>query len=67
MNSAEALEKLKQGNARFVSGRAEVSGRVDPVNTDLAAGQTPYAIILAVPTAGCRRTSSSTRAWAISL
>lgn len=46
MNAADALEKLKQGNARLVSGTAEVSGRVDTVNTDLAKGQSPYAIIL---------------------
>lgn len=46
LTAAEALERLKQGNERLVTGRAEVAGRVAPVGADLARGQRPYAVIL---------------------
>lgn len=46
VTAAEALERLKQGNQRLVSGQAQVSGRVDPIGADLAKGQQPFAVVL---------------------
>ena len=41
----EALKRLKDGNARFVTGEARFSTRKE-AHVDLAAGQSPYATIL---------------------
>lgn len=47
MRSAEALEKLKRGNARFVAGKRK-GGHVDEsaLRNELVAGQAPSAILL---------------------
>lgn len=43
----EALQKLKAGNARFVSDKFQTSNTpVEQQRSDLVAGQTPFAIIL---------------------
>ena len=41
-----ALEKLKQGNERFVNARAKGPGRVGSRHAELLEGQYPFAIIL---------------------
>lgn len=42
----EALERLKAGNARFVSGRGHFPSLQKEILADLAGGQQPYATIL---------------------
>lgn len=43
----EALERLRQGNRRFVAGSASVADLSNPTRrTELAAGQNPFAIVL---------------------
>ena len=42
----EALERLKSGNARFLSGRSHFPRRQKQVLAELAKGQQPYATIL---------------------
>ena len=44
--AAQALKRLKEGNARFVSGRARFPTVQTEVLTELAKGQQPYATIL---------------------
>lgn len=44
--AAEALQRLKQGNARFVSGRARFPTVRNEVLAELAKGQRPYATVL---------------------
>ena len=46
LNTEEALERLKQGNERFRTGRAVGAGRVGSRHEDLIKGQRPFAIIL---------------------
>ena len=45
-NAAEALERLKQGNERFRTGRAEGAGLIGPRHEELIKGQRPFAVIL---------------------
>ena len=45
-NADEALERLKQGNERFRTGRAVGEGRVGSRSEELIKGQRPFAIIL---------------------
>ena len=48
INAAEALERLREGNRRFVSGATTHSATIDPASrAELVGGQTPFAIILA--------------------
>ncbi|MBN2185044.1 MAG: carbonic anhydrase [Candidatus Krumholzibacteriota bacterium] len=46
MNSAEALERLLEGNARFASGKVQAPGRTAERRIETAGGQFPYAVIL---------------------
>jgi carbonic anhydrase len=46
VTAAEALKRLKEGNARFVSGRARFPTMQKEVLKELAKGQQPYATIL---------------------
>lgn len=46
MNSSEALQRLKDGNARFVSGAPSTAVQDSGVRAGLTGGQSPYAIIL---------------------
>lgn len=47
IDSAEALEHLKQGNARFVSGSYQNSGLLNQHRrSELAGGQDPWAVVL---------------------
>src|SRR5690242_14653842 len=43
---AEALARLKQGNARFVAGTSDPQPIGAPRRTELAAGQHPFATVL---------------------
>ena len=57
----EALRRLKEGNARFVSGHAHFPTVQKEVLADLAQDQQPYATRFSgAATAGCRRNSCST-------
>ncbi|MDJ0794531.1 MAG: carbonic anhydrase [Woeseiaceae bacterium] len=48
IDAAEALERLREGNRRFVSGATTHSATIDPASrAELVGGQTPFAIILA--------------------
>ena len=46
VTAEEALERLNQGNERFQKGLAENAGRDSARRTELAGGQSPFAIIL---------------------
>jgi carbonic anhydrase len=46
LNADDALERLKQGNERFRTGRATGAGRVGSRHAELIKGQHPFAIIL---------------------
>ena len=47
MSSAtESLEKLREGNRRFVNGQPRVASNDDAFGDDRAAGQSPFAVIL---------------------
>ena len=45
-SAEEALDRLKEGNARFVSGRARFPTMQQQVLAELAKGQQPYATVL---------------------
>ena len=48
ISAAEALERLRDGNRRFISGATTHSATIDPGSrAELVGGQTPFAIILA--------------------
>ena len=46
LTAEQALERLKQGNARFVAGESHFPTLQRDVRADLAKGQQPYATIL---------------------
>jgi carbonic anhydrase len=46
MNANEALQRLKDGNGRFVSGSPNTSVQNDGIRQGLTGGQSPFAIIL---------------------
>ena len=46
MNANQALDRLKEGNARFVSGNPTTSVQGDSERSALTGGQAPFAIIL---------------------
>lgn len=46
MNAQEALNRLKEGNSRFVSGSPSTAVQGDDARAALTSGQSPYAIIL---------------------
>ena len=47
MNASEALERLKEGNRRFVSGETRFASHFDPREADeLVKGQEPFAVVL---------------------
>ncbi len=47
MNSAEAVERLRDGNRRYVAGKTTRSSTIDPAErAELAGGQSPFAVIL---------------------
>jgi carbonic anhydrase len=46
MNAKDALNRLKEGNSRFVSGNPATSVQGDAARQELTGGQSPYAIIL---------------------
>lgn len=46
--AADALERLRKGNRRFVAGETTTSSAINPVSrAELVGGQHPYAVILA--------------------
>ncbi len=48
ISAADALERLREGNRRFVSGKTTTSSTIDPESrAELVGGQAPFAIILA--------------------
>jgi carbonic anhydrase len=49
VSAAEALQRLEQGNARFVSGRltSMTPAEIDASRTNVAQGQKPFAIVVA--------------------
>lgn len=46
MNAKEALNRLKEGNARFITGNPTTAAQGDSARQALTGGQSPYAIIL---------------------
>ena len=46
VSAADALQRLKEGNARFLRGEAHVQSRWSEAFTELAQGQHPFATIL---------------------
>ncbi len=47
MNSAEALERLREGNRRYAAGKSTRLSTIDPAErAELAGGQGPFAVIL---------------------
>jgi carbonic anhydrase len=50
----DALQRLKEGNARFVAGTARFPTVQKEILADLAKGQHPYATILSCSDSACR-------------
>ena len=46
MNSTEALNRLKEGNTRFVNANPSTPAQGDAARSTLTTGQSPYAIVL---------------------
>ena len=56
ISAKEAIDRLKEGNKRFVSGSPLLESLANPERcNEFASGQEPFAIILGVPTRVCRR------------
>ena len=60
-DAARALTRLKQGNARFVSGRLRHAHQAANWRKHLKGSQQPFATILACSDSRCPPSSSSTK------